>query len=289
MFSLTVTDDGGSGDNHTLRNATVWANGGGSGVNDNFSFSSGQQIFNGDAITLTDAVVTTTLAATVDRSATTDNISLTSTAGLAEGQSIIINDGSKDHSWEIIRHYASQDSRITPITQENIGLTKSLNKGIWMAGGQYIARQDADDVSLPNRLERQLPWLQEHGYGMCCSRTWILEQQRVSPGWSYWLPKGLLMLRQNPFVHSTYLLNTSRLRQMGGYDERYCYSQDYELMTRWLTQQGRVKYLRECLCLIRKPASAISQSKHSEQRAMGQQIQQHWRKQVREAPWLLFR
>ena len=95
VISLTVTDDGGSGDNHTLRNATLWANGGGSGVNDNFSFSSGQQIFNGDAITLTDAAVTTTLAANVDRSATTMSISLTSTAGLAEGQDLIINDGSE--------------------------------------------------------------------------------------------------------------------------------------------------------------------------------------------------
>jgi len=89
-ISLTVTDDGGTGDNHTLRNSTVWAAAG-----DNFSFSSGQQIFNGDAITLTDAAVTTTLAANVDRSATTMSISLTSTAGLAEGQDLIINDGSE--------------------------------------------------------------------------------------------------------------------------------------------------------------------------------------------------
>ncbi len=96
VISLTVTDDGGSGDNHTLRNATVWAAGGGAGVIDNFSFSSGQQIFNGDAITLTDAAVTTTLAADVARTTTgATSISLTSTAGLAEGQSIIINDGAE--------------------------------------------------------------------------------------------------------------------------------------------------------------------------------------------------
>jgi hypothetical protein len=89
VISLTVTDDGGSGDNHTLRNATVWA-----AADDNFSFSSGQQIFNGDAITLTDAAVTTTLAADVARTTTgATSISLTSTAGLAEGQDLIIYDG----------------------------------------------------------------------------------------------------------------------------------------------------------------------------------------------------
>jgi hypothetical protein len=89
VISLTVTDDGGSGDNHTLRNgATGW------GTNDNFSFSSGQQIFNLDAITLTDAAVTTTLAADVARTTTgATSISLTSTAGLAEGQDLIIYDG----------------------------------------------------------------------------------------------------------------------------------------------------------------------------------------------------
>jgi hypothetical protein len=88
VISLTVTDDGGAGDNHTLR-VTNWT------TTDNFTFSSGQQIFNGDAITIADAAVTTTLAANVDRSATTMSISLTSTAGLAEGQDLIINDGSE--------------------------------------------------------------------------------------------------------------------------------------------------------------------------------------------------
>ncbi len=69
---------------------------------------------------------------------------------------IIINDGSKDHTWEIIQHYKSQDSRIISIFQENIGLTKSLNKGIQVAKGQYIVRQDADDISYLNRLNLQL-------------------------------------------------------------------------------------------------------------------------------------
>ena len=88
VISLTVTDDGGTTDNHTLRVA-------GWGATDNFTFSSGQQIFNADNITLTDAAVTTTLAATVSRTLATDNISLTSTVGLAEGQTLIIDDGAE--------------------------------------------------------------------------------------------------------------------------------------------------------------------------------------------------
>jgi hypothetical protein len=89
VISLTVTDDSGAAtDNHTLRVAN-W------GATDNFTFSSGQQIFNADNITLTDAAVTTTLAGTVSRTLATDNISLTSTVGLAEGQTLIIDDGAE--------------------------------------------------------------------------------------------------------------------------------------------------------------------------------------------------
>ena len=71
---------------------------------------------------------------------------------------IIINDGSTDNSWEIIKVYAERDSRIVPVTQKNIGLTKSLNKGLHRANGEYIARQDADDISFKDRLEKQIKY-----------------------------------------------------------------------------------------------------------------------------------
>ena len=71
---------------------------------------------------------------------------------------IIINDGSTDKSLEIIKSY--DDDRIVLIDQENKGLTKSLNIGIKTASGKYIARQDADDVSLPDRLKKQVDFLE---------------------------------------------------------------------------------------------------------------------------------
>lgn len=72
---------------------------------------------------------------------------------------IIINDGSTDGSLQIIQSYG--DSRIRITSQENLGLTKSLNKGIGIARGEYIARQDADDISEPSRLEKQVAVLEE--------------------------------------------------------------------------------------------------------------------------------
>ena len=134
---------------------------------------------------------------------------------------LIINDGSTDSSWEIIQRYADKDQRIVPITQENIGLTKSLNKGILTAKGEFIARQDSDDLSLPKRFDKQLPWVKDRGYDLCCSRTWLLELQRATPNLGYWLPKGLVMLRQNPFIHGTYLMRKESINKLGGYNENF--------------------------------------------------------------------
>ena len=193
---------------------------------------------------------------------------------------IIINDGSTDASWEIIQRYANQDARIVPIIQDNIGLTRSLNKGIQLAKGEYIARQDADDLSVPTRFEQQLPWLADYGYDLCCSRTWLIEAQRPTPRLSFWLPKRLLMLKQNPFIHGTYLMRKDLLQELGGYDENFRYAQDYELMTRWFGAGYSVKYLRDCLYQTRRTPSSISQSKREEQVEFGKQIRRRWREEL---------
>ena len=85
---------------------------------------------------------------------------------------IIINDGSVDHTKEIIREY--NDPRIVLLENDkNRGIVLSLNKGLDAATGKYIARMDADDIALKNRFERQVEYLDEHkdigvlGTGIC--------------------------------------------------------------------------------------------------------------------------
>ena len=69
---------------------------------------------------------------------------------------LIVNDASTDDSEDIIEQFASRDERIRILeNKSNLGLPTSLNKGLKIARGQYIARQDADDISLPSRLEIQ--------------------------------------------------------------------------------------------------------------------------------------
>ncbi|MDD4353774.1 MAG: glycosyltransferase family A protein, partial [Candidatus Nanoarchaeia archaeon] len=76
---------------------------------------------------------------------------------------IIIDDGSTDDSLKIIKRYVKKDRRIKLIhNKKNIGLTKSLNKGLKIAKGQYIARMDADDISLPQRFQIQYDFLEKN-------------------------------------------------------------------------------------------------------------------------------
>ena len=75
---------------------------------------------------------------------------------------IIINDGSTDNSLSIMQKYAQGDDRIILIDRKNLGLTKSLNEGIAIARGEFIARMDADDISFPERLSEQVKFLTAH-------------------------------------------------------------------------------------------------------------------------------
>lgn len=80
---------------------------------------------------------------------------------------IIINDGSSDESLNIIQKYKKQDERIVLINRQNKGLVYSLNEGIKISKGKFIARMDADDVSFNNRLELQLKFMLENDLDIC--------------------------------------------------------------------------------------------------------------------------
>src|SRR5690606_36363675 len=73
---------------------------------------------------------------------------------------IIVNDGSTDGVTEILRDYADADPRIVLIEQENTGYAVALNRGLERARGEFVARMDSDDISLPDRFALQVEFLQ---------------------------------------------------------------------------------------------------------------------------------
>lgn len=146
---------------------------------------------------------------------------------------IIVNDGSTDGSPEILEGYAQRDGRIHLISRENRGLTASLNEGIANARGEWIARMDADDISLPDRFEKQLAWLQQTGADICggwvkLTGTWL---HRV---WRYYGSGDAIRLKLlfgSAFAHPTVMLRAG-IAKANPYSENAHYVEDYELWTR---------------------------------------------------------
>lgn len=146
---------------------------------------------------------------------------------------IIVNDGSTDGSSAILERYAQRDCRIRLINRENMGLTASLNEGIANARGEWIARMDADDVSLPDRFHKQMAWLQQTGADICggwikLTGTWF---HRVRRSYGSSEAIRLKLLFGSAFAHPAVMLRTS-LAKANPYSEDARYVEDYELWTR---------------------------------------------------------
>lgn len=148
---------------------------------------------------------------------------------------IIINDGSTDGSREIIESY--NDDRIVLIQQDNAGLTRALNKGLSLARGKYIARMDADDISLPRRLEKQIQFLEENtGVGLISCHFYEIDSggDRINlcqlPVKNEDIQKSLLVCNQ--FCHGAAVFKSECIRTIGMYREFFRFSQDFDLWLR---------------------------------------------------------
>jgi glycosyltransferase involved in cell wall biosynthesis len=150
---------------------------------------------------------------------------------------LIINDGSTDKSVEIIKTF--KDKRIQLIHNPvNLGLIKALNKGINLAKGKYIARMDADDVTMPNRLEKQVAFLENNPeYALVGTQANFIFGDKLSKTLfsmetsSEILP--VLSLFSCPFIHPSVMIKTAILKEFY-YNEGFTAAEDYELWTRIL-------------------------------------------------------
>lgn len=161
---------------------------------------------------------------------------------------LILDDGSTDNSLQIIKDMSKKNERIKLLTnKKNLGLTKSLNILIQKSNGDLIARQDADDISRPERLQKQLNYLQKYDLDFCTTRARIMKSKRIIPQISYFLPKKFAINFKNPFIHGTLLIKKSVLLDVGMYDENFYYSQDYKLFTDLLEDSYNFKIMRDPL------------------------------------------
>lgn len=174
---------------------------------------------------------------------------------LQDFEFIIIDNGSTDGSRAVVSRF--RDSRIRfEANRTNVGPPTALNIGLRMAKGLLIARMDADDVALPDRLERQVRFLEENPE--CVA---VGTQIRMIDHAGRFLYAPLLptaphemlwkLVFTSPLAHSSVMLRRDAVLSAGGYDERFRYTPDYDLWSRLIGQGHRLSNLRELLTFIR--------------------------------------
>lgn len=142
---------------------------------------------------------------------------------------IIINDASSDNSVRIIEAYSQKDDRIKLVHNfKNLKLAASLNRGIDLAQGQFIARMDADDVAMPERLQVQYDYMQVNETVAVCG-TWVELYENADIVWKTNINKeaaNCAAFFESCFHHPTVMIRKSVLDEFGVYNEEVTFAQD---------------------------------------------------------------
>ena len=190
---------------------------------------------------------------------------------------IIIDDGSTDGTKTLLERKAAQDPRIRLFFQANAGQTPSLNRGLSLARAPLIARQDADDLSLPGRLGRQVERMEgDPGIVLCSthlrfidgSGAFLYDQCRSPDDPAWWLH-----FANHLGGHSQVMMRREAIAAVDGYDESIRHTQDYDLWLR-LLPRGRIVVIPEVLLAYRLHAGSMSHARREAQQAEHEAILQ---------------
>lgn len=192
---------------------------------------------------------------------------------------LVIDDGSTDNTKTILQRLAQKDSRIRYIkNEENLKLIKTLNKGLDLCNGKYIARMDADDISLLTRIEKQVNFLEKHpeigivgtytkNFGVN-NKTWEMDTE------DKYIRTHLFY--NTCFAHPSVMIRTSVLRDNHlYYDANYLHAEDYKL---WcdIAQYTKLANIPEILLYYRINQNQISNKYSKEQKETAQRIREEY-------------
>ena len=185
---------------------------------------------------------------------------------VADLELIVVDDDSTDATPGILASF--RDPRLHVERRARGGLTRALNVALGLARAPLVARLDADDVALPERLERQLAFLRAHpdvGLLGTAAREVDAAGRLVA---TLRPPTGdgeirHALIRRNPFVHSSILMSRAVVERAGGYDEAFPVAQDYDLWMR-MSRVTRMANLPEALILRRLLPDRVTATRQTE-------------------------
>lgn len=198
---------------------------------------------------------------------------------------IVIDDGSTDDSFRIVKEAAAGDPRLRLVRQENQGVSAAANRGMELARGEFLARMDADDISLPTRLEKQVAFLRGHpDHVLVGSRVLFIDEAGLPlfemPGLKFTheeIDAGMLAVEWT-ILQPAVMMRAAAVRKVGGYRRDLRIHEDHDLFLR-LAEVGKVANLPEVLLKYRQhPVSAVSVYADEHVRAFESVLQDAWKR-----------
>lgn len=189
---------------------------------------------------------------------------------------LIINDCSSDKSIDIIKSF-SIDQRIKIIENvSNIGVTKSLIRGLKAANGKYVARMDADDLSARDRLEKQINYLENNTATVavgCWNEVINHKNEKIDLWANHYSDEEMFYLLhfRNCLTHSSVMFRKEEVMKVGGYDSKHLYAQDYGLWHK-LAKVGKIHLMQETLHSLRLSSGSVSSKYKDKQKEIVYQI-----------------
>ncbi|MFU6373810.1 glycosyltransferase family 2 protein [Metapseudomonas otitidis] len=192
---------------------------------------------------------------------------------LSDFELIVINDGSTDSSGSIIKEFAELDPRVRVVERENRGLVYSLNQGLELSRGTWIARMDADDVSMPERFQLQVERLIETRSDVC--GTWIrlfgASANHVVKYAQSHEAVSMELLFTCPFAHPSVMMRADLVKALK-YDADWETCEDYELWRRVILSGGRATNLPKAMLMYRQHDVQISSLSSVRQHKLAQRL-----------------
>lgn len=199
---------------------------------------------------------------------------------------VVVNDGSTDGTLDIVQRYLAQDERIVLLDlKTNVGRARAINTALKHARGEFNAKLDSDDYFYPDKLRKQVAYLDEHEdcFLVACGVDMVDENSKrlltVRPLKTEKAIAGRL-LSKNTLFHSTILFRNAGIK----YRDKFLYAQDYDLYLQILARGEKIEALQEVLAGYRVQTSSVSFTKMGHQKLFANKAREMYHAAIADIP-----